>query len=105
MVRASLSLRSVLILTETVVMMILILIGKDRTSMGVTLEEGRLLAEDCGVLECPAAIQNFRKHGVRRMNVYANTGQSMYAFNSIQRRALPACLRPPPGTFTGKVNS
>ena len=79
--------------------------GKDRTSMGVTLEQGRMLCEDAGVADAIGCVQIMRKYGVRRMNVYANTGQSMYAFNSIQRLALPACYRPPIGTFTGKVNS
>ena len=79
--------------------------GKDRTSMGVTLEQGRLLCEEGGITDASECVQTFRKYGTRRMNVYANTGQSMYAFNSIQRLTLPTCYRPPMGTFTGKVNS
>ncbi len=73
--------------------------------MGVTLDQGRALAENGPILGIADSVQTMRKYGVRRMNVYANTGQSMYAFNSIQRRALPNCFRPPQGTFTGKVNS
>ncbi len=46
-----------------------------------------------------------RFQGVRRMNVYANTGQAMFAFNQIQRIALPNCYRPPPGCHSGSVNS
>ena len=79
--------------------------GKDRTSMGVTLEQARWIAEDAGVVDGFEACQLMRKHGVRRMNVYANTGQSMYAFNSFQASLLPKCFRPPHGTNSGSVNS
>ncbi len=73
--------------------------------MGVTLDQGKVLCEEGDVTEPQESINIMRKYGARRMNVYANTGQSMFAFNSIQRMTLPACLRPPLGTFTGKVNS
>ena len=78
-------------------------VGKDRTSMGVTLEQAKMLAESTGVIEGKEACLAMRKHGVRRMNVYANTGQAMYAFNKFQHQLLPVCYRPPTGTFTGKV--
>jgi hypothetical protein len=77
--------------------------GKDRTSMGVTLEHTRSLVEDIGILNGKDCCDLMRLQGVRRMNVYANTGQSMFAFNQIQRRALPPCYRPPPNTFAGNV--
>ncbi len=73
--------------------------------MGVTLEQGKLLCEETDVMNAFGCIQTMRKYGARRMNVYANTGQSMFAFNSIQRIALPSCYRPPADTFTGKVHS
>ncbi len=79
--------------------------GKDRTSMGVTLENSRSLVEDLGVHNGQEVCQLMRSQGVRRMNVYANTGQTMFAFNQIQRRALPACFRPPPGCHAGNVTS
>lgn len=79
--------------------------GKDRTSMGVTLEQTRSLVEDLGILNAPEICQLMRQQGVRRMNVYANTGQCMFAFNQIQRRALPMCYRPPPGCHAGNVTS
>jgi hypothetical protein len=79
--------------------------GKDRTGMGVTLEQTRSLVEDLGVINAPEICQLMRYQGVRRMNVYANTGQSMFAFNQIQRRALPSCYRPPPGCHAGNVCS
>jgi hypothetical protein len=100
LVKASVAIRAV-----AGVVCILCKSGKDRTSMGVTLEQGRFLCEEAGVVDPAGCIQVMRKYGVRRMNVYANTGQSMFAFNSIQRMALPNCYRPPLGTFTGKVNS
>lgn len=79
--------------------------GKDRTSMGVTLEQARYISEEAGVIDGFEACQLMRKHGVRRMNVYANTGQSCYAFNNIQASLLPKCFRPPVGTNSGSVNS
>lgn len=100
LVKASVAIRAV-----AGVVCILCKSGKDRTSMGVTLEQGRFLCEEAAVVDPTACIQTMRKYGVRRMNVHANTGQSMFAFNSIQRMALPSCYRPPLGTFTGKVNS
>lgn len=77
--------------------------GKDRTSMGVTLDQSLDLASNANVVHGKEAIRLMRKHGVRRMNVYANTGQAMYAFNNFQYQMLPKCYRPPPGTHTGKV--
>jgi DNA-binding LytR/AlgR family response regulator len=73
--------------------------------MGVTLEQARCIAEDMGVADGFEACQVMRKHGVRRMNVFANTGQSKYAFNGFQASMLPRCFRPPPGTNSGSVNS
>ncbi len=73
--------------------------------MGVTLENTRSLVEDIGA-QCGQEIcSTMRQQGVRRMNVYANTGQSMYAFNQIQRLSLPVCYRPPPGSHSGNVTS
>jgi len=77
--------------------------GKDRTSMGVTLENTRSLVEELGILSGKEACQTMRMQGVRRMNVYANTGQSMFAFNQIQKIALPNCYRPPAGCHSGNV--
>ncbi len=73
--------------------------------MGVTLENTRSLVEDVGVLNGQEVCQLMRFQGVRRMNVYANTGQAMFAFNHIQRLALPPCYRPPTGCHSGNVNS
>ncbi len=73
--------------------------------MGVTLENSRSLVEDLGVLNGQDICQTMRQQGVRRMNVYANTGQCMFAFNQIQRIALPNCFRPPPGSHAGNVTS
>jgi hypothetical protein len=73
--------------------------------MAVTIEQTRCLADDFAIIDEFQACQTMRKHGVRRMNVYANTGQSMYAFNDIQCRLLPKCFRPPTGCHSGKVNS
>jgi hypothetical protein len=77
--------------------------GKDRTSMGVTLEQSRVLSDLVGLEDGYEACRSMRKYGVRRMNVYANTGQSCYAFNNFQQQLLPKCYRPPGGTYTGNV--
>ena len=42
--------------------------------MGVTLETTRCLVEDLGVLHGQEMCEMMRQRGVRRMNVYANTG-------------------------------
>ena len=73
--------------------------------MGVTLEPARAMVEDLGANDGSEICSVMRIHGVRRMNVYANTGQPMFAFNSFQRMALPACYRPPGNTCSGSVNS
>lgn len=79
--------------------------GKDRTSMSVTLDTTRVMMEELGVLNGIEVTMLIRLYGVRRMNVYANTGQSMFAFNTLQRRALPVCYRPPHGCYAGNVVS
>jgi hypothetical protein len=79
--------------------------GKDRTGMGSTLELTRVLVETFGAMDGPDICTVLRTFGVRRMNVYANTGQPMFAFNNIQRTLLPACYRPPAGTFNSKVET
>jgi hypothetical protein len=80
--------------------------GKDRTSMCVTLEEARQLVEgEIDAVGGQEIARVLRRHGVRRMNVWANTGQPMYAFNGIQCQLLPQCFRPPPGTFSGNVQT
>ena len=76
--------------------------GKDRTSMSVTLEHGRLLRER-GL--APAlvsdAVQVMRRRGVRRENVRRNTGKRLYAFNWLQQSMLPEAYRPPEGSAKG----
>ena len=79
--------------------------GKDRTSMSATLEMARAVVDVHNVIDGQEVVDALRSHGCRRMNVWGNTGQPMYAFNSIQRMALPNCYRPPVGTFSGSVNS
>ena len=80
--------------------------GKDRTSMGVTLEQSCVLSDKADyVLDGQESTRVMRKYGVRRMNVYANTGQGYYAFNSFQQQMLPKCYRPPGGTYGGNVAS
>ena len=74
-----------------------------RDRMSATLELVRSLVEDANLIFGERAVTTLRDKGARRMNVWANTGQSMFAFNSIQRTMLPACYRPPHNTFSGNV--
>lgn len=79
--------------------------GKDRTSMGVTLDESAHLVSSAGAVDGKEVCQTLRTYGARRMNVYANTGQCMYAFGPLDRLALPACYAPPAQTCSGTVNT
>lgn len=77
--------------------------GKDRTSMAVTLEQTRMVASSLGVFDEKCVCKLMRRHGVRRVNVIANTDQDKYAFNAVQVKSLPRCYRPPRGTYTGNT--
>ena len=73
--------------------------GKDRTAMSVTLENARLLTNQCQVVDGIELCNKMRQHGVRRRNVHHNTGNSNYAFNALQVQLLPHCYRPPQGSY------
>ncbi|GMH66738.1 hypothetical protein TrRE_jg2062 [Triparma retinervis] len=77
--------------------------GKDRTSMAVTLEQARYLCSSHGVVSGKKSAEIMRRHGVRRHNVWANTGQRNFAFNGINYQSLPKCFKPPAGCFSGSV--
>ena len=77
--------------------------GKDRTSMSVTLEQTQVICEWFRVAHGRRIVKILRRFGARRGNVIANTGATKYAFNPIQVRMLPHCLRPPAGTFSATV--
>ena len=81
--------------------------GKDRTAMGVTLDMTHSLIEDSDVQVSQGMniCQLLRQYGVRRMTVYANTGQSLYAFGQLDRMTLPACFNPPTSICSGAVNT
>uniref|UniRef100_A0A1I7ZPN7 PH domain-containing protein n=1 Tax=Steinernema glaseri TaxID=37863 RepID=A0A1I7ZPN7_9BILA len=81
--------------------------GKDRTSMAVTLEEGRLIKETCGL---PASQINdmivcLRRSGVRLENCRKNVGKPIYSFSPFQMHFIPKELRPPAGTYAQGVAS
>jgi hypothetical protein len=79
--------------------------GKDRTSMGVTLEEARILTQRHGLspFQLGEAASLLRKHGVRLDVCRKNVGKGQYAFNRIQTRWLPKDYRPPSETFGGSL--
>ncbi|TKR64344.1 hypothetical protein L596_024898 [Steinernema carpocapsae] len=81
--------------------------GKDRTSMAVTLEEGRLIKETCGL---PASQINdmivcLRRNGVRLENCRKNVGKPIFSFSPFQMHFIPKELRPPAGTYAQGVAS
>uniref|UniRef100_A0A915LM39 Uncharacterized protein n=1 Tax=Meloidogyne javanica TaxID=6303 RepID=A0A915LM39_MELJA len=81
--------------------------GKDRTSMALTLEEGRILKETCGISnqQMMEIISCLRKEGVRRENCRKNVGKPLYKFSPFQMNFLPKEFRPPMGTFTNFVST
>eukprot|EP00736_Rhodelphis_marinus_P011338 Rmarinus@m.11031 len=77
--------------------------GKDRTSMGVTLEMARILARGHGIGDFDSVpfkhiLHALRRRGVRRDNIFKNTGEFSYGFNPFQTHFLPRYYRPPKGT-------
>ncbi|CAD5217073.1 unnamed protein product [Bursaphelenchus okinawaensis] len=81
--------------------------GKDRSSMGITLEEGRSLKETIGISQqqVEEIVDCLRRDGVRRENCRKNVGKAMYSFSPFQMHFLPKEFRPPAGTFTHNVSS
>merc|ERR1712196_508923 len=79
--------------------------GKDRTAQGVSFEQARGLATEGALVHFRKHCALMRSHGVRRYNVYANTGQSRYAFSNTQRSFFPSCLRAPKDSCTNNVAS
>jgi uncharacterized membrane protein (UPF0136 family) len=79
--------------------------GKDRTAQGVTFEQARDLAVHFALTDVRKTLDLFRNDGVRRYNVWANTGQPLFAFNEVQRSFFPQCLKPPFGSYTSGVQS
>ena len=71
--------------------------AKDRTGMAVTLEQAHLLKKfhSLDFIEVPRVTGLFRLYGTRPENALKNIGERMFAFNSLQRRMLPADYRPP----------
>ncbi|ETN80039.1 hypothetical protein NECAME_02518 [Necator americanus] len=81
--------------------------GKDRTGMAVTLEQGRLLRETCGLnaAQLQEVIASLRRDGTRRENCRKNVGKAVYSFSPFQMHFLPKAFRPPGGTYAQGVAS
>ncbi|VDM42442.1 unnamed protein product [Toxocara canis] len=81
--------------------------GKDRTSMAVTLEEGRIIRENCGINadQMGEMVVCLRRDGVRRENCRKNVGKALYSFSPFQMHFIPKELRPPAGTYSQGVAS
>uniref|UniRef100_A0A0R3RVL3 PH domain-containing protein n=1 Tax=Elaeophora elaphi TaxID=1147741 RepID=A0A0R3RVL3_9BILA len=81
--------------------------GKDRTSMAITYEEGRIIRENCGVTaeQMGEMIVCLRREGVRRENCRKNIGKALYSFSPFQMNFIPKEFRPPSGTFAQGIAS
>uniref|UniRef100_A0A914CBN2 Uncharacterized protein n=1 Tax=Acrobeloides nanus TaxID=290746 RepID=A0A914CBN2_9BILA len=81
--------------------------GKDRTSMAVTLEEGRIVKENCGISshQVIEVVDTLRRNGCRRENCRKNVGKALYSFSPFQLHFLPKEFRPPAGAFAHNVAS
>lgn len=78
--------------------------GKDRTAMSVTLEQARICMSELQATQSATLCASMRLYGVRRKNVFLNTKADKFAFNEVQRKMLPECYKPPPGTYkSGKT--
>ncbi|ETW05109.1 hypothetical protein H310_04131 [Aphanomyces invadans] len=71
--------------------------AKDRTAMSVTLEQGRLLMKyhGMGIDKFAPTVAAMRSKGVRIENALKNTGKKQFAFNKLQRYAMPEDYRCP----------
>ncbi|OQS06526.1 inositol-3,4-bisphosphate 4-phosphatase [Thraustotheca clavata] len=81
--------------------------AKDRTAMSVTLEQVRILHRFHGLPEYKVAstVAVMRTHGVRIENALKNTGKRQFAFNKLQRYAMPEDYRCPESTGgTGNIS-
>ncbi|KAK6101402.1 hypothetical protein QQG55_4480 [Brugia pahangi] len=81
--------------------------GKDRTSMAITYEEGRIIRENCGITaeQMGEMIVCLRREGVRRENCRKNIGRALYSFSPFQMHFIPKEFRPPSGTFAQGISS
>ncbi|KAE9416064.1 hypothetical protein Angca_002288, partial [Angiostrongylus cantonensis] len=81
--------------------------GKDRTGMAVTIEQGRVFRETCGLnaVQLQEVIASLRRDGARRENCRKNVGKAVYSFSPFQMHFLPKTFRPPNGTYSQGVSS
>lgn len=73
--------------------------GKDRTGMGVTLEQSRELGERFGCGQSQSRLlrdaQLMREYGCRVLIAEKNIGRKVYSINSLQAQFIPLLYRPP----------
>lgn len=75
--------------------------------MAVTLEEGHILRENCGINEqqLTEMVVALRRDGVRRENCRKNVGKPLYSFSPLQMPFMPKEMRPPAGTYGQQIQS
>ena len=77
--------------------------GKDRTAMGVTYEQARILEHRHGLAQhrVEEVANLMRTEGPRKIVCAKNIGEPLYAFNAFQSALLPPEYRPPAETLSG----
>lgn len=75
--------------------------AKDRTSMGVSLEQIRIMKDEFELDESLASenLETIRKNGMGLIRCYKNTTKFFYAFNAVQLSTFPRDYKPPKGTY------
>ena len=75
--------------------------GKDRTAMGVTLDQVDFLLENFQLppSKYQETLDALRRDGCRLLNTEKNIGEKRYAFSGVNYASLPHFYKPPKGTY------
>lgn len=75
--------------------------AKDRTSMGVSLEQARILRDGYCLPDeiFEESLDKIRRDGLGLVRCYKNIGKHCYAFNPLQLSTFPRIMKPPNGTY------
>ena len=75
--------------------------AKDRTSMGHSLEQARILLDEHDLDEnfFNQTLEKIRREGTGLLRCYKNVSKYVYAFNAVQLSTFPREYKPPKGTY------